>query len=78
MGELIPERNSAVDAELYLYLHPGEDLRSLTFFADIRRWGTSPHGDFVIGFERLLQYHTGAYSVRVVVSFPWYVGVYGC
>ncbi|PWY64814.1 hypothetical protein BO83DRAFT_453652 [Aspergillus eucalypticola CBS 122712] len=70
----VPERNAPVDAKPYPYLHSGEELQSVEWFADLRRWGTSPHGGFGIGFERLLQYLTGAGSVREVISFPRYFG----
>ncbi|GKZ36952.1 asparaginyl-tRNA synthetase [Aspergillus brasiliensis] len=74
----VPDRNAPADAKPYPYLHPGEDLQSVEWFADLRRWGTSPHGGFGIGFERLLQYLTGTESVREVISFPRYFGVCGC
>ncbi|XRM40848.1 asparaginyl-tRNA synthetase [Aspergillus tubingensis] len=74
----VPELNAPVNAKPYPYLHPGEELQSVEWFADLRRWGTSPHGGFGIGFERLLQYLTGTESVREVISFPRYFGVCGC
>ncbi|KAH9908885.1 hypothetical protein F4778DRAFT_202103 [Xylariomycetidae sp. FL2044] len=60
----------------YPHLRPDESLDSLEWFADLRRWGTTPHGGFGIGFERLLKYLTGAESTREVVAFPRYFG--GC
>ncbi|GAB7358912.1 hypothetical protein MBLNU230_g4133t1 [Neophaeotheca triangularis] len=54
----------------YPYVREGESLDSLTWFADLRRYGTSPHGGFGIGFERLLVYLTGAQSIKDVVAFP--------
>lgn len=56
----------------YPYLEEGESLRSLKWFADLRRYGTTPHGGFGIGFERLLVYLTGAESIKDVVAFPRY------
>ncbi|PLB37560.1 class II aaRS and biotin synthetase [Aspergillus candidus] len=74
----VEDQNGPADAEPYPYLHPGEEIGSLKWFTDLRRWGTSPHGGFGIGFERLLQYLTGADTVKEVVSFPRYWGVCGC
>lgn len=54
----------------YPYMKKGESLRSLKWFADLRRYGTTPHGGFGIGFERLLVYLTGAESMKDVVAFP--------
>lgn len=54
----------------YPYLQEGESLHSLEWFADLRRYGTSPHGGFGIGFERLLVYLTGAQSTKDVIAFP--------
>jgi len=54
----------------YPCLKEGESLRSLKWFADLRRYGTTPHGGFGIGFERLLVYLTGAESMKDVVAFP--------
>ncbi|KAK1141714.1 asparaginyl-tRNA synthetase [Aspergillus melleus] len=74
----VTERNAPADAKPYPYLHPSEGLKSVEWFADLRRWGTSPHGGFGVGFERLLQYLTGADTVKEVVSCPRYFGVCGC
>lgn len=54
----------------YPFLQDDESLGSLRWFADLRRYGTSPHGGFGIGFERLLVYLTGAQSTKDVIAFP--------
>ena len=54
----------------YPYLRQGESLGSLQWYADLRRYGSSPHGGFGIGFDRLLAYLTGVSNVRDVVGFP--------
>jgi asparaginyl-tRNA synthetase len=55
---------------LYPFLEPGESLGSLEWYADLRRFGSSPHGGFGMGFDRLLAYLTGVSNVRDVVAFP--------
>lgn len=69
------ESNAALGLERggdYPYVREGESLDSLRWFADLRRYGTSPHGGFGIGFERLLVYLTGAQSTKDVIAFPRY------
>lgn len=69
------ESNAALGLEKggqYPHLEEGESLDSLRWFADLRRHGTSPHGGFGIGFERLLVYLTGVQSTKDVIAFPRY------
>ncbi|KAI1620799.1 asparaginyl-tRNA synthetase [Exophiala viscosa] len=54
----------------YPFLHPEESLGSLRWYADLRRFGSSPHGGYGLGFDRLLAYLTGVSNVRDVVGFP--------
>jgi asparaginyl-tRNA synthetase len=54
----------------YPFLHEGESLNSLQWYADLRRFGSSPHGGFGIGFDRLLAYLAGVSNIRDVVGFP--------
>lgn len=63
---------------LYPGLLPNEDLGHLRWYADMRRWGTAPHGGFGVGFDRLLGYLAGVSSVRDVVAFPRYFGRADC
>ena len=56
--------------KLYPYLRPDESLGALEWYADLRRFGSSSHGGFGLGFDRLLAYLTGVHSVREVVPFP--------
>lgn len=67
----------AKDSE-YPFLQPDEDLGSLQWYADLRRFGTSPHGGFGLGFDRLLAYLTGVSNVRDVVPFPRAFGRIQC
>ena len=62
----------------YPGLREGESLGSLEWYADLRRFGSSPHGGFGLGFDRLLAYLTGASSVRDVVGFPRWWGRADC
>ena len=62
----------------YPYLQPIEDLGSLQWYADLRRWGTAPHGGFGLGFDRFVGYLSGVGSVRDLVPFPRYFGKADC
>ncbi|KAJ5693008.1 hypothetical protein N7462_002431 [Penicillium macrosclerotiorum] len=62
----------------YPHLSPTEDLGHLQWYADLRRWGSAPHGGFGLGFDRFLGYLAGVSSVRDVVSFPRYFGRADC
>ncbi|PYH41901.1 asparagine--tRNA ligase SLM5 [Aspergillus saccharolyticus JOP 1030-1] len=62
----------------YPHLLPGEDLGHLQWYADLRRWGTAPHGGFGMGFDRFLSYLAGVSSVRDVVAFPRWFGRADC
>ncbi|KAJ9303928.1 hypothetical protein DTO217A2_6628 [Paecilomyces variotii] len=62
----------------YPYLLPNEDLAHLRWYADLRRWGTAPHGGFGLGFDRLLGYLAGVSSLRDIVPFPRHFGRADC
>ncbi|KAJ5094441.1 hypothetical protein N7456_010302 [Penicillium angulare] len=63
---------------LYPHLSPTEDLGHLQWYADLRRWGSAPHGGFGLGFDRFLGYLSGVSSVRDTVAFPRYFGRADC
>ena len=46
---------------------PAEDLQ---WYLDLRRFGSSPHAGFGLGFERLVQYITGMVNIRDVIPCP--------
>ncbi|KAJ9611677.1 asparaginyl-tRNA synthetase [Cladophialophora chaetospira] len=54
----------------YPFLQPGESLGNLKWYADLRRFGSSPHGGYGLGFDRLVAYMTGVSNLREVVPFP--------
>ena len=43
---------------------------SYWWYLDIRRWGTTPHSGFGLGFERFLMLVTGVTNIRDVIPFP--------
>ena len=74
---LLKKATSPQESE-YPGLQPGESLGNLQWYADLRRFGSSPHGGFGVGFDRLLAYLTGVGNVRDVVGFPRYWGSCRC
>ena len=41
-----------------------------SWYRDPRRYGTTPHAGFGLGFERLVQFVTGMANIRDVIPFP--------
>lgn len=40
------------------------------WYLDLRRYGTTPHSGFGLGFERMIQFITGMANIRDVIPFP--------
>lgn len=71
IGEIIggsqrEERLEVLDARMAEQDLTGE----LSWYRDLRRYGTVPHAGFGLGFERLLNYITGMDNIRDVIPFP--------
>ncbi|KAJ2367584.1 asparaginyl-tRNA synthetase [Coemansia sp. RSA 2610] len=52
----------------------GFEAGSLDWYVNLRKYGTTPHGGYGMGFERYLQMLTGLESVRDIVPFPRHAG----
>ncbi|KAJ1920055.1 asparaginyl-tRNA synthetase [Mycoemilia scoparia] len=52
----------------------GMEAESLDWYLDLRKFGTTPHGGFGIGFDRYIQMLTGLESIRDIIPFPRYYG----
>ncbi|HET7839144.1 MAG TPA: asparagine--tRNA ligase, partial [Rectinemataceae bacterium] len=48
----------------------GLKKETYSWYLDLRRFGTTPHSGFGLGFERLLMYVTGMTNIRDVIPFP--------
>jgi asparaginyl-tRNA synthetase len=48
----------------------GLNEEAYSWYLDLRRFGTTPHSGFGLGFERLILYVTGMANIRDVIPFP--------
>lgn len=48
----------------------GIDTEPLDWYLQLRKFGSTPHSGFGLGFERLLMYITGMQNIRDVIPFP--------
>jgi asparaginyl-tRNA synthetase len=48
----------------------GLDPAGYWWYTDLRRFGTTPHAGFGLGFERAVMYVTGMTNIRDVIAFP--------
>ena len=46
------------------------DKEKLSWYRDLRKYGSVPHSGFGMGFERLLSYVAGIYNLKDVIPFP--------
>ncbi|GFO70685.1 asparagine--tRNA ligase [Geomonas limicola] len=72
VGEIIggSQREERLDRLTARMQETGIDPESLSWYLDSRRWGTTPHAGFGLGFERLIMYLTGMENIRDVIPFP--------
>ena len=76
IGELIrgPHRAAAYDTPLPRTHEMGMEMDQYDFYLDLRKYGTTRHGGFGLGFERAVMYITGMSNIRDVVPYPRTVG----
>lgn len=48
--------------------------KDLSWYLDLRRYGSAPHSGFGLGVERFVQFVTGMTNIRDVIPFPRYPG----
>ena len=72
IGEIIggSQREEDYDRLLSRMEELGMDIESYRFYLDLRRFGTTRHGGFGLGFERAVMYLTGMQNIRDVIPFP--------
>jgi len=46
------------------------DEKELSWYLDLRKFGTAVHSGFGLGFERLVQFTTGMNNIRDLIPFP--------
>ena len=72
IGEIIggSQREERLDVLLDQMVKRGMHLQTYDWYADLRRFGTVPHGGFGLGLERMLMWMTGMANIRDVIPFP--------
>ena len=76
IGEIVgaSEREDSFDVLLARILESGLKIKDYSWYLDLRRYGSTPHGGFGIGFERLIMYLTGVENIRDTIPFPRTLG----
>jgi asparaginyl-tRNA synthetase len=76
IGELIggSEREERLDVLTNRIKAMGLDEKSYWWYLDLRKFGSTPHAGFGLGFERLILLLTGMQNIRDVIPFPRYPG----
>lgn len=72
IGELVgaSQREERYDVLRARMLELGMGEEDLYWYLDLRRFGTTVHSGFGIGFDRLVMYLTGIGNIRDVLPFP--------
>ncbi len=72
IGEIIggSQREERLDVFDARVRETGLEPEVYSWYRDLRRYGTVPHGGFGLGFERLIIYATGMGNIRDVIPFP--------
>ena len=75
-GEIMggSQREEDYDKLLKRMNEMGMEMDQYDFYLDLRKYGTTRHGGFGLGFERAVMYITGMSNIRDVVPYPRTVG----
>ncbi len=72
IGEIIggSQREERLDILEQMMEEKGLNPEGYDWYMDLRRYGTTKHGGYGLGFERLIMYLTGVSNIRDVLPFP--------
>ena len=72
IGEIVggSQREERIDVLEKRISEFGIDIKELWWYLELRKFGTTPHSGFGLGFERLVQFATGMNNIREVIPFP--------
>ncbi|HYD02348.1 MAG TPA: asparagine--tRNA ligase [Phycisphaerales bacterium] len=72
IGEIVggSQREERLDKLDQRITEMGLPIKEYWWYRDLRRYGTTPHAGFGLGFERLIQFVTGMGNIRDVIPFP--------
>ena len=72
IGEIIggSQREERLDVLQSRMAEAGLDDAPYWWYLDLRRYGTTPHAGFGLGFERTVQFATGMQNIRDIIAFP--------
>ncbi len=72
IGEIIggSQREERLDVLTSRMAEAGLDDAPYWWYLDLRRYGTTPHAGFGLGFERTVQFATGMQNIRDIIAFP--------
>jgi len=76
IGELIggSQREERLDVLEKKLKEFGLEPEDYWWYLDLRRYGSTPHGGYGLGFERLVCYVTGIENIRDAIAYPRYPG----
>lgn len=71
-GELIggSQREERLDVLINRMNELNIPIDNLQWYLDLRRYGSTKHAGFGLGFERLVMYVTGVENIRDVIPYP--------
>ncbi|GLB50972.1 asparagine--tRNA ligase [Neptunitalea chrysea] len=72
IGEIVggSQREERYDVLVEKMKAMGIDEKELSWYLDLRKFGTAVHSGFGLGFERLVLFATGMTNIRDVIPFP--------
>lgn len=72
IGEIIggSQREERLDVLLEEIERRGMNPEDYSWYLELRKYGSTPHGGYGLGFERLIMYLTGISNIRDVLPFP--------
>jgi asparaginyl-tRNA synthetase len=68
------QREERIDVLERRITEMGLKPENYSWYVDLRKYGTIPHGGFGLGFERLVMVATGLENIREVIPFPRFPG----
>jgi asparaginyl-tRNA synthetase len=72
IGEMVggSQREERLDVLLEKMKALNIDAEELSWYTDLRKYGSATHSGFGLGFERLVMFATGMSNIRDVIPFP--------